>query len=198
MDWILSHDTLEEPALNDCQIAHYMSFPKALDSEGYKTRVLDTDDIPVYVNKLRWLHVIQRIEICLPRLMVFWFACGSAVNFEDGLILEIGLYLDRYMEFTRPWIDWAYRDAIKDPQCVWPQNDWKIEIEEVQGYRHLIAVVKARREQWLMSRHLLGGVKEAVSHPTLPMNHGQPKKFKRDNFISMNLAYTSHTQNCAA
>jgi hypothetical protein len=154
MDWILSHNTLEQLILNDCRITHHMNFPKVLDSEGCMTSPLDTDDMPVYMNKLRWLQVFQQIETRLPRLMVFRFACGNAANFEDGLILERGLYFDRYTAFTRPWIDWANRDAIKDPQCIWPQDDREMVSGEEMAYRHSMAVVKARREQWLMSRHL--------------------------------------------
>lgn len=154
MDWILSHETLEELVLNDCQITHYMSFPKVRDSDGHMTPFLDTENTPVYKNKLRWLQVYQQIEIRLPRLMVFRFACGSAANFENGLILEKGLFPDRYVAFIRPWISWTRRDTIKDPQCNWPQDDSEFVIEEEKAYQHLTTVVKARREKWLMSRHV--------------------------------------------
>jgi hypothetical protein len=154
MDWILSHNTLEQLVLKDCLITHYMRFPKVLDEEGHAALFLDTDDIPVYMNKLRWLQVFQQMETRLPRLMVSRFASESVANFKDGRILERGLYLHRFMAFTRAWIDWAHRDAIKDPRCVWPQNGGEIEIGEEMAYRHLMTVAKARGEQWLMSRQL--------------------------------------------
>jgi hypothetical protein len=154
--WVLSHgETLEELVLNDCRIAHYMSFASTCPPGLLTYLSLGwIDPNCLHLNKIRWLSVFQQIESRLSKLNVFRFVSGTALNFDDGKIPDEALYVDRYITYSHPRIDWEHREDITDPNCVWPQRDSHLMRVEFKAYQHLMTVVKARQGKWLELKRL--------------------------------------------
>jgi hypothetical protein len=92
VEWFLfNSETLEEFMWNDRHIIHYMNFPNNENMMHFLEIFLYADDIPVYVNELRWLRLFQQIESRLQPLKVFRFAPRNALNFDDEPLPDEGL-----------------------------------------------------------------------------------------------------------
>lgn len=139
LDWILSHQTLEELILDDCPIVRRMRNFGPVDWEGY----LVTPKNPSGVTTVRrydgrWAEYFRRIEGML-RLRRLRFGVGEwsdGSNFDGGEWVQIGMHGNMYMQFNRgvgptPWQYWTGRDdEVEEDEEEDNEDDDEIDIAE--------------------------------------------------------------------
>ncbi|CZR51411.1 uncharacterized protein PAC_01286 [Phialocephala subalpina] len=117
LDWILSHDTLEELVLDDAVITNYIYGYGPLDNENYPLEPIggSYDNAHFWEYPRSWSEYFSKIEQQLPNLKVFKFGNGNwdeGRNFDYGKWNAMGVEgaLERYKGFDKgtgpsPWVE---------------------------------------------------------------------------------------------
>ncbi|KUJ23629.1 uncharacterized protein LY89DRAFT_664032 [Mollisia scopiformis] len=160
LDWILSHETLEELVLTDCAIVNYMHVYEPLDAENCPLEPTnDFGDVRGWEYPRRWSEMFTKIE-GMPNLRVFKFGSGNrdeGCDFDTGELTETGLHYMKYKGFHRryrpsPWIpigettDVIENGDIADTRSEGENTDRMIESldKDTLAYEKLMKTVMGR------------------------------------------------------
>lgn len=165
LDWILSHETLEELVLDDAVITNYIYGYGHLDAENYPLKPIGGSyaDAHFWEYPRSWSEFFAKIEQRLPNLKVFKFGNGDwdeGRNFDYGEWKAIGVEgaLERYKGFDRgtgpaPWVELGEMTQEMENGRFEPQG-WQgvaknrmIEYfeEDTAAYEKLMSTVRSRR-----------------------------------------------------
>lgn len=114
LEWILSHQALEELILDDCPIVRHARNFGPIDQEGYLvTPTVSSGPTTISRYDGRWAEYFRRLE-GMPKLKKLKFGVGEwrdGRNFDGAEWVQDGVHGNMYMRFDRgmgptPWSTW--------------------------------------------------------------------------------------------